>query len=63
MKNKTTHKFQHTKDGVNVPPLVGRKPLGSQANLGGHSKLEFVVCDFQECKQLSDHDLHVALVN
>ena len=41
MKNKPTHQFQHTKNGVDVPPLIGCKPLGSQANLGGHPELEF----------------------
>ena len=46
-----------------MPPLVGREPLGSQANLGSHPELKLVVCDFQEGKQLPDHDLHIALVD
>ena len=48
---------------IDLAPLVGRKPLGSQENLGSHPELKPVVCDCQECKPPPDHDLHIALVD
>jgi len=46
-----------------MPPLVGCKSLGSQTNLRGHPEFKLVVCDFQECKELPNHDLYVAFVD
>jgi hypothetical protein len=46
-----------------MPPLIGSKSFSSQRDLRGHAKLELVIGDFQECKQLPDKDSDVLFVN
>jgi hypothetical protein len=57
------YQFQDPQDGINLPSLVWRKPLGSQRDLRGHPQLEFVVCDFQERQQFSSHDSDITIVD
>ena len=46
-----------------MPPLVGRETFRSETDLGCHSKLEFIVGNFEECKEFSDENSNVLLVD
>lgn len=60
---KATYKLQYTENGINVPSFVRRISLCSQADLCGHSKLELVICHFEERKEFTDKDTNVAFVD
>ena len=46
-----------------MPSFIRRESFSSQAYLCGHAEFEFVVGHFQESKELSYHDLNIALVD
>lgn len=46
-----------------MPPLVGREAVCCNADLRCHHGFEFVIGDFEEGKQFSDQDSHIALVD
>jgi hypothetical protein len=58
-----SYQFEHSEDGINMPPLVGSKSFRSQRDLRGHTKLKLVIGDFQECKQLPDKDSDILFVD
>ena len=46
----TAYKLQDTQHGIDVPPLVWRKPVRGDSNLGSHHRLELVISNFEECE-------------
>ena len=44
----STNQLQNAKESINVPPLIGREPLGRKTDLSSHAKLKLIVRNFQE---------------
>ncbi len=58
-----THKFENTKDGVDMPSLVRRKSFSSETDLSSHAKLELVIRDLQKRQQFTDQNPDVTFVD
>jgi hypothetical protein len=46
-----------------MPPLIGRKAIGCNSDLGRHNRFELIVRNFKEGKQLSNQHSYIALVD
>jgi hypothetical protein len=58
-----TNQFKHTKHSIDMPPLARREAFCSQTNLRCHTKLEFVICNFKECKQFAYENPDVLFID
>ena len=58
----STDQFEYTKHSIDMPTLVRCKTLGSQADLGRHSKFKFVIGNFEESEEFPNEYPDVLLV-
>lgn len=58
-----TYQLQDAQHRIDMPPLVWSEAISRDTNLRRHDRLELIVCNLQECQQLSYQYPHIAFVD
>ena len=58
-----THLYQHSEDGINMPPLVGAVFVGRYQSIGGNVGLELWLCHVEKIQNLLHYRSNVVRVD